>query len=43
MELKNVRIADGVGYQRITTGNTMAVCGIIGERAAEPICQTYRI
>jgi hypothetical protein len=33
----------GSVIQRITTGNTMAVCGIIAERAAEPICQTYRI
>jgi choline dehydrogenase len=28
---------------RITTGNTMAPCVVIGERAAELIRQTYRI
>jgi choline dehydrogenase len=31
----NLRIADGSILPRITTGNTMAPCVIIGERAAE--------
>jgi choline dehydrogenase len=31
----NLRIADGSVMPRVTTGNTMAPCVIIGERAAE--------
>ena len=31
----NLRIADGSIMPRVTTGNTMAPCVIIGERAAE--------
>ena len=30
----NLRIADGSIMPRVTTGNTMAPCMIIGERAA---------
>jgi choline dehydrogenase len=41
--IDNLRIADGSIMPRVTTGNTMAPCVIIGERAAELICQTYRI
>ena len=33
----NLRIADGSIMPRVTTGNTMASCVIIGERAAEII------
>src|ERR1700675_1435094 len=33
--IDNLRIADGSVMPRITTGNTMAPCVIIGERAAE--------
>jgi choline dehydrogenase len=33
--IDNVRIADGSIMPRVTTGNTMAPCVIIGERAAE--------
>ena len=33
--VENLRIADGSIMPRITTGNTMAPCVIIGERAAE--------
>ena len=33
--VKNLRIADGSVMPRVTTGNTMAPCVIIGERAAE--------
>jgi choline dehydrogenase len=35
--VKNLRIADGSVMPRVTTGNTMAPCVIIGERAAEII------
>jgi len=33
--VKGLRIADGSIMPRVTTGNTMAPCVIIGERAAE--------
>jgi choline dehydrogenase len=33
----NLRIADGSIMPRVTTGNTMAPCIIIGERAAEAL------
>jgi choline dehydrogenase len=33
--IKNLRVADGSIMPRVTTGNTMAPCVIIGERAAE--------
>src|SRR5260370_21137085 len=33
--IDNLRIADGSVMPRVTTGNTMAPCVIIGERAAE--------
>jgi len=32
--IENLRIADGSIMPRVTTGNTMAPCVIIGERAA---------
>ncbi|WP_437528527.1 GMC family oxidoreductase N-terminal domain-containing protein [Sorangium sp. So ce726] len=35
--IENLRIADGSIMPRVTTGNTMAPCVIIGERAAEMI------
>ena len=35
--LEGLRIADGSVMPRVTTGNTMAPCVIIGERAAEMI------
>jgi choline dehydrogenase-like flavoprotein len=41
--INNLRIADGSIMPRVTTGNTMALCVIIGERATELIRQTYRI
>jgi choline dehydrogenase len=34
--IDNLRIADGSIMPRVTTGNTMAPCVIIGERAADP-------
>jgi choline dehydrogenase len=33
--IENLRIADGSVMPRVTTGNTMAPCVIIGERAGE--------
>jgi len=33
--VSNLRVADGSILPRVTTGNTMAPCVIIGERAAE--------
>jgi choline dehydrogenase len=33
--VKNLRIADGSVMPRVTTGNTMAPCVVIGERAAQ--------
>jgi choline dehydrogenase len=39
----NLRIADGSIMPRITTGNTMAPCVVIGERAAEILKITHRI
>jgi len=39
----NVRIADGSIMPRVTTGNTMAPCVIIGERAAEIIRTQHQI
>lgn len=39
----NLRIADASIMPRITTGNTMAPCVVIGERAAEMIKAKYRI
>jgi choline dehydrogenase len=38
-----LRVADGSIMPRVTTGNTMATCVVIGERAAELILQTHRI
>jgi choline dehydrogenase len=35
--IERLRIADGSIMPRVTTGNTMAPCVIIGERAAEII------
>jgi choline dehydrogenase len=35
--IENLRIADGSIMPRVTTGNTMAACIIIGERAAEAL------
>jgi choline dehydrogenase len=37
----NLRIADGSIMPRVTTGNTMAPCMIIGERAAEVLRNDY--
>jgi choline dehydrogenase len=39
----NLRIADGSVMPRVTTGNTMAPCVIVGERAAEIIRDEHQI
>ncbi len=41
--LKNIRIADASILPRVTTGNTMAACVVIGERAAELLKIAHRI
>jgi choline dehydrogenase len=41
--VKNLRIADGSVMPRVTTGNTMAPCVIIGERAAEIISSQHQM
>src|SRR5215472_14103741 len=40
---KNLRVADGSVMPRVTTGNTMAPCVIIGERAAEIIWSQHQM
>jgi choline dehydrogenase len=39
----NLRIADGSIMPRVTTGNTMAPCVVIGERTAEILKATHRL
>jgi choline dehydrogenase len=41
--IDNLRIADGSIMPRVTTGNTMAPCVIIGERASEMIRKAHQI
>jgi choline dehydrogenase len=41
--IDNLRIADGSIMPRITTGNTMAPCVVIGERAAEAIIADHQL
>jgi choline dehydrogenase len=41
--IENLRIADGSIMPRVTTGNTMAPCIIIGERAAETLRNEHRL
>jgi len=41
--IERLRIADGSIMPRVTTGNTMAPCIIIGERAAELLRAKYRL
>jgi choline dehydrogenase len=40
--IDNLRIADGSIMPRVTTGNTMAPCVIIGERVAEMLKISHR-
>jgi choline dehydrogenase len=41
--IDNLRIADGSIMPRVTTGNTMAPCVVIGERAAEILREAHKI
>jgi len=41
--IENLRIADGSIMPRVTTGNTMAPCVVIGERAAQAIQAAYKL
>jgi GMC oxidoreductase len=41
--ITNLRIADGSIMPRVTTGNTMAPCIVISERAGEILRAAYRI
>ncbi len=41
--IEDLRIADGSIMPRITTGNTMAPCVVIGERAAQMLKIAHRI
>jgi choline dehydrogenase len=41
--IDNLRIADGSIMPRITTGNTMAPCVVIGKRAAEILKSEHKI
>jgi len=41
--IENLRIADGSIMPRVTIGNTMAPCVIIGERAAEILRAEYNL
>jgi choline dehydrogenase len=40
--IDKLRVADGSIMPRVTTGNTMAPCVIIGERAAETLKIAHR-
>ena len=41
--IENLRIADGSIMPRVTTGNTMAPCIVIGERAAEILREEHKL
>jgi choline dehydrogenase len=41
--IENLRIADGSIMPRVTAGNTMAPCVIIGERAAEFLKAAHKL
>jgi choline dehydrogenase len=41
--IENLRISDGSIMPRVTTGNTMAPCVVIGERAADVLRNQYRL
>jgi choline dehydrogenase-like flavoprotein len=41
--IENLRIADGSIMPRVTTGNTMAPCVVIGERCAEILRSAHRL
>src|SRR5262249_15432172 len=41
--IDNLRVADGSIMARVTTGNTMAPCVVIGEKAAELLKQKHAL
>jgi choline dehydrogenase len=41
--IENLRVADGSIMPRVTTGNTMAPCVIIGERAGEILRTAHKL
>ena len=41
--IENLRIADGSIMPRVTTGNTMAPCVVIGERAADILKRRHHL
>jgi choline dehydrogenase len=41
--IEKLRIADGSIMSRVTTGNTMAPCVIIGERTAEVLRTEHKL
>jgi choline dehydrogenase len=41
--IRNLRVADGSIMPRVTTGNTIAPCVIIGERAAEILKADHKL
>jgi len=41
--IENLRIADGSIMPRVTTGNTMAPCIVIGERAADALRAEHKL
>ena len=41
--VENLRIADGSIMSRVTTGNTVAPCVVIGERAAEILKAKHKL
>jgi choline dehydrogenase len=41
--IEKLRIADGSIMPRVTTGNTMAPCVVIGERAAGALRNEHRL
>jgi choline dehydrogenase-like flavoprotein len=41
--IENLRVADGSIMPRVTTGNTMAPCVVIGERASEVLRTEHKL
>jgi choline dehydrogenase len=41
--IENLRLADASVMPRVTTGNTMAPCVIIGERAGEILRKEHKL
>ena len=41
--IENLRVADGSIMPRVTTGNTMAPCVVIGERVAESLRKEHKL